>query len=327
MIGRRVACGMLTAGILATRGQAQTGERVRRIGMLRWDNATGPAALPALQRFRERMAELGWIEGRNYQLDIHHADGDPGRADALLQKILAGDPEVIVASSTPAVRATIAATRSVPIVMAPAVDPVANGFVSQLSHPGGNVTGVLIGGPEVTAKQIELLRETVPNLSRVAFLGASRDPAAPIFAATAERAARSIGVELTRHFVDDPRTDLPAAFAAIARSGVQGVLVQPLFVFHRDTVASLALEHRLPAVSELRPLAQAGLLFTYGTSNDVAAADGANYVDRILRGARPADLPVEGARRIELVFNLKTARALGLVPPQMVLQRADEVIE
>jgi putative tryptophan/tyrosine transport system substrate-binding protein len=108
---------------------------------------------------------------------------------------------------------------------------------------------------------------------------------------------------------------------------VQGVLVQPLFVFQRDEVAALALAHRLPAVSELRPLAQAGLLFTYGTSNDVAAAEGADYVDKILRGARPGDLPVEGARRIELVFNLRTARALGLEPPQVVLQRADEIIE
>jgi putative ABC transport system substrate-binding protein len=319
-----LAGGLAAAPLIAS---AQAPQRLRRIAWLRWDTVPDPQALPSGQRFRERMAEFGWIEGGNYQLDIRYADGDSARANALVAEMLAKDAEVIVASSTPAVRAVAAATRTVPIVMAPAVDPVANGFVPQLSRPGGNVTGVMIGGPEVTAKQIELLRETVPGLTRIAFLGATRDPAAPIFAAAAARAAQAIGIELTAHFVEDPRKDLAGAFAAIARSGVHGVLVQPLFVFQRDVVAALALEHRLPAVSELRPLAQSGLLFTYGTSNDTAAAQGAEYVDRILRGARPGDLPVEGARRIELVFNLKTARALGLVPPQMILQRADEIIE
>lgn len=315
------------ASAIAICVDAEAQQRPRRVGMLRWDTEDNPSSITAIQRFRERMAELGWSEGDGFVLDVRHADGDARSAAARIAELLATGPEVIVAGSSPAVRAAIGATRTVPIVMAPAADPIANGFVTQLARPGGNVTGVMIGGPEVTAKQIELLRETVPGLTRLAFLGSARDPAAPFFAAAARDTALAIGIELTAHMVDDPRSDLAAAFAAIARSGAQGLLVQPIFNFQRDAVAALALEHRLPAASELRPLAQAGLLFTYGSSNDVAAAQGADYVDRILRGARPGDLPVEGATRIELVFNLKTARALGLVPPQMVLQRADEVIE
>jgi putative tryptophan/tyrosine transport system substrate-binding protein len=162
MIERRavLAGGIAMMPVLAS---SQTPQRLRRIGWLRWDQQGGPSSTQALHHFRERMEVLGWIEGRNYQLDLRHANSDAVRASALVAEMLAADPELIVATSTPAVRAVVAATRTVPIVMAPAVDPVANGFVPQLSRPGGNVTGVTIGGPEITAKQVELLHETVPG--------------------------------------------------------------------------------------------------------------------------------------------------------------------
>jgi len=324
MIGRRAALGIVGGGALAGRVGAQSVGRVRRIAVLRWD--TLETTSTGLAVFRDRLAELGWVEGRNLAIDLRFAGGDPVRAAALLTEMLRNDPEIIVASSTPAVRSAIAATSSVPIVMAPAADPIANGFVSQLARPGGNVTGVTLGGPDVTAKQIELLRDIIPNLARIAFLGSSRDPAASFFAAAAEAAARSVGIELTSHFIAEAG-ELPATMAAIARSGVGALLVQPIFVFQRDVVASLALQYRLPAVSELRPLAQAGLLLTYGTSTDFGLGTAAAYVDRILHGARPGDLPVERPTRIELVVNLRTAQALGLTLPPVVLGRADELIE
>ena len=315
---------VIAAVATAAAGRAGAQERVRRVGVVRWDTE---AQAPETQRqLRRRLAELGWVEGRNLALEFGWADGDRARAEALVAAMIRNGAEVIVASSTPSVRAAIAVTRSVPIVMAPAVDPIGNGFVASLARPGGNVTGMTIGGSEIAAKQVELLREAVPGLARIGFLGAARDPAAPLFAAEIRAAAATLGLAVEVAMVDD-MARIADAVASLASGGAQALVVQPLFVFQRDEVAALALRHRLPTISELRPLGEAGLLLIYGTSNAWQLGAAAEYVDRILRGARPADLPVERPTRIELAINLRTARALGLALPQAPLQRADEVIE
>ncbi len=317
----------LAAGALACaagRPRAQDASRPRRIAMLRWDSPA--SGMVAVDQLRQRLAALGWIEGRTIEIDVGFAEGDPGRADALVGAMLSRGAEIIVAASTPAVRAAVNATGTVPIVMAPAADPVANGYVASLARPGGNVTGVTLGGPELSAKRVELLREMLPAVARIAFLGSSRDPAGPIFAAETAAGASAFGLGFASFFVNDIG-ELRASFAAVAASGAQALVVQPIFVFQRDEIAALALHHGLPTVAELRPMAEAGCLMTYGTAQDWGIQGAAPFVDRILRGARPADLPVERPTRVELVVNLRTARALDLTIPPSILARADELIE
>jgi putative ABC transport system substrate-binding protein len=319
---RRRAFIVAAAAGLAAGGPFLQTQRVRRVAVLRWDAPPSPAN----DLLRRKLAELGWVEGRNLALDFGWAEGDTARADALVAAMLRNGAEVIVASSTPAVRAALAATRSVPIVMAPAADPIANGFIASLSRPGGNVTGLTIGGPELSAKRLEILREAIPTLTRVAFLGNARDPAARLFAEETRTAGAALGIAVESELIDGPDA-LPAAFAGLAARNVQALVVQPIFVFQRETVAALALQHRLPTVSELRPMAEAGVLMTYGTSAAWASEAAAALADRILRGAAPADLPVERPTRIELILNLRTARALGLEVPLVLQVRADAVIE
>lgn len=323
MIRRR----FVLAGCVAftpTLASAQTQQPRRRIALLRWD--TEATAAGAVSGFLARLGELGWSAGQNLDVAVAYAASDPARARAFLETAIAEGAELIVASSTPAVAAARAATRTLPIVMAPAADPVANGFVESLARPGGNMTGVTLGGAELAAKRLELIQEAMPQVKRLAFLGLSRDPAARGFASASGAAAKQLGIELRELMVADP-SELAAAFATFAEERHEAVLVQPIFVFQREEVAALALRYRLPAISELDAFVRSGLLMSYGASGNSLMPLAARHVDRILRGASPGALPVELPTRIQLVVNLATARRLGIVLPASLLARADEVIE
>ena len=236
--------------------------------------------------------------------------------------------DVIVTYSPPAIQAAKQATATIPIVMAGVIDPVATGIVTSLARPGGNVTGLSLMAPELVGKQLEIVKEVVPVVSRVALLGNPANPGNAPQAHYAQDAARTLDVRLQTVEVRGP-SDLDRAFAAMTRerAGAVVVLVDAMLVDHRIRIADLAVSHRLPSVYGLRDHAEAGGLLVYGGRDRERFRRAATYVDKILKGAKPGDLPIEQPAKFELVINLKTARALGLTIPPSLLQRADQVIE
>ncbi len=315
--------GTLTAWPLATR--AQQSERIRRIGVLMpfaKDNSEGQARIAA---FLQELQRLGWTVGRNLQIEDRWDTGDLRKAATELVTL---SPDVILASTTPAVTALQQATRTVPIVFAQVADPVSAGFVASLARPGGNITGFTNIEYDIGAKWLELLKEIAPHVTRV---GVIRDPTntASIgqFAAI-QSAARSFGVEVTPLGGRDPK-DIEHTVTEFARGSDCGLIsvATPLMLNNRGLIIALAARHRLPATYPFRFYATEGGLISYGPDSIDPHRQAAGYVDRILKGEKPADLPVQGATKFELVINLKTAKALGLTVPPSVLARADEVIE
>ena len=276
--------------------------------------------------FREALQELGYVEGRSIAFETRWAEGRPERLAGLAAELVRLQVDVIVTASTSAARAAKGATRTIPIVMASgADDPVKAGFVQSLARPGGNVTGVTSLSTELTGKRLELLKELFPKVSRVAFLL----PSSPgVFLREAEAPARSLGIEL--HGIPwQGLSQLDQALANARREGTGALLVVPIppaFV-ERKRIADLALKHRLPTAVAGREYAEAGGLLSYAVSFPALFPRAASYVDKILKGAKPADLPVEQPTRFEPIINLKTAKALGLTVPQSMLQRADAIIE
>ena len=285
-----------------------------------------PATKAFEERFREGLQDRGYVEGKNIRVEWRSADGKVARANALAAELARLNVSVIVAEFTPAVHAAKNATQSIPIVMAPAGDPVASGFVASYSHPGGNITGVSNVAAELSGKRLELLREIVPKLSRVGMLIHGADPLDDGFVnATREAAARN-GIEVS--VLPVPRADaVERAFAAMAREQVGAlILLGNLPVPARQT-AQLAEKHRLPTISPIRQFADAGGLMSYGANLSDIYRRAASHVDKILKGAKPAELPVERPTKFELVVNRKTARAIGVSLPSSLLLRADLVIE
>jgi len=271
---------------------------------------------------------LGLTEGQNVRIDVRWTAGDAALERKFATELVTLTPDVILASATPTVAALQAVTRTVPIVFAGTIDPVGAGFVDSLARPGGNATGFVLFEYGLGAKWLELLKEIAPNVTRVAVL---RDPA--IVSGTGQfgaiqSVAPSLGMELTPVNVRDPG-EIERAISAFARSSNGGLIVtvSPLALVHRDLIVSLAARHKLCAVYGLRPYVTAGGLIFYGPDIADQYRRGAGYIDRILKGEKPADLPVQAPTKFETVINLKTAKALGLTVPPSVLSRADEVIE
>ena len=307
--------------------RAQQRDGVRRIGVLMSapDDPEGQARFAA---FRQGLQKLGWSEGINLQLDIRWTAGNADLERRYAAELVALTPDVILATASPTVAALQAATRTVPVVFANAVDPVGAGFVDSLPRPGGNATGFVLFEYGISAKWLELLKEIAPHVRRVAVL---RDPA--IAAGTGQfgaiqSVAPSFGVELTPVNVRDPG-EIERVVSAFARSLNGGLIVtaSPLATLHRNLIVTLAARHKLCAVYNLRQFVTAGGLISYGPDQIDNYRRAAGYVDRILKGEKPADLPVQAPTKYETVINLKTAAALGLTIPQSVLARADEVIE
>ena len=324
---RRSFLGTLAGGLLAgpLAAEAQQTGRMYRIGYL--GEGTPENALVLEETLRE-LGYLGYVEGRNLVVERRFAAFKYDRLPDLAAELVRLKPDVLVTGGNPGIAALRQATATVPIVMAWASDPVGAGLVTSLARPGGNITGLTLGtGPEFVTKELQILHEVVPKLSRVAILReADRRGAAET--AALESAARKLG--LTILFADVRTTsDIKGAFATITRSRAGAILVLGgnTTWASRQQLADLAVQHRLPGICLFRGYAEAGLLLTYGPNREDLNRRAAAYTDKILKGARPADLPVAEPTKYELVINLKTAKALGLTIPPSLLQRADQVIE
>jgi putative ABC transport system substrate-binding protein len=306
--------------------EAQPAGRVYRIGYLSYSS---PASNPHLiEAFRQGLRELGWVVGQNITIDARFAEGRPDVVSVLAADLIRLKVDIIVATSTPAIVAAQNATKTIPVVMATASDPVGLRLVASLARPGGNITGMSNVGSETYGKELELLKEIVPKVRHVAVFW---NPANPSHAPAMENvklAARSLGVQLQLLEAREPK-QFDGAFAAMSkeRAGALLVLRDSVFNRHRVQVAGLAAKNRLPAMYGVSEWVKAGGLISYGPNLSAVFRQSATFVDKILRGATPADLPVQQLTTFELTINLKTAKALGLTIPPSVLARADEVIQ
>ncbi len=321
---RRAFIGAFAGGLVIARSvaEAQPAAKVYRIGILLV--ATAESNEPLLRALNEGLRNLGYVEGRNTVFERQYADGRLERLPDLAAELVRLQVDVIVTGSNIHVAAAQRATAAIPIVMVSAFDPVGAGFIASLARPGGNITGSSAGSREILGKNLALLKEIVPKLSRVGVLGQIQSQGD---FAVLEAAARKLNVALEVVDIRSP-DDFEGAFAAMVGKRVGAVIVSggPLTYMRRQQVADWALKHRLPAIHGLNEFAQAGLLMSYGPNLLEMYRRAASYVAKILRGAKPADLPVEQPTKFELVINLKTAKALGLTIPQSLLLRADEVI-
>jgi len=303
--------------------EAQPAGKAYQVALL--SNAVDPAAWRVLYKpFIDAMRDLNYVEGRNLAFKPAFADGHADRLSALATDLVKAKVDVIVASAPAEVAAAKQATLSIPIVMWLVPDPVGSGLVGSLAHPGGNVTGLTSLVPGLTQKYVELLRDALPLAQRFAIVGGS--PTATL--RQVEAAARSLGLTLSAAKVSGPE-DFGAALAQVKKAGVAGIIValDGLTFLHRALFVQQALKHRLPGIYWALEYVEAGGLMTYSANTDELRRRAAMYVDKVLKGANPAELPVEQPRKFDLVINLKTAKALGLTIPPSLLLRADQVLE
>jgi putative ABC transport system substrate-binding protein len=303
---------------------AQRAQRMPRIGFV---SSTAPG--PRNEAFLRGLRELGYVEGRNLHVELRFAEGRPERFPELVEELIRSKVDVLVVGSTLGARAAKRATTTIPVVFAGASDPVAGGILTNLARPEGNLTGLSLGyGDGIAGKWLELLKEAAPAMSQCAALWSSSNPVHAKYMQELEAAARKLGVKLEAHHAASV-PELDAALAAIGAGGARGVVVMPgpFAAANQRKVIDFAAGKRLPAISFSADFAEAGGLLSYGPSITHAYRRAAVYVDKILKGAKPGDLPVEQPMTFELVVNLKTARVLGLKVPQSVLLRADRAIE
>jgi putative ABC transport system substrate-binding protein len=306
---------------------AQPIKKVPQIGF--FDAGTFSSASLRIEAFRSGLRELGYVEGRNILIEYRFAEGNLNRLPDLAEALVRLKVDVIVARSTPVIRAAKNATTTIPIVMAAAADAVGSGLVASLAHPGGNVTGLTTIQPELAGKRIELLRDIIPNLFRVAFVARSGGTAERLQITEVEHAARMFGVQiqvLTLNSADE----FDAAFSAMKRERADALIVQPFFIGalgHAPRIAHAAAKHRLPTISGLAQFTDEGGLISYGPDVLEPTRRAAVFVDKILKGQKPTDIPVEQPTKFEFVINLKTAKQIGLTIPPNVLARADRLIK
>ena len=306
---------------------AQGARKAPRLGMV---IATSPTVgRQNVEAFRRGLQELGYVDGHNIVVEERWADGNPERVDALVYEVLRSNVDLLVVSSAVGARAARKATTTTPIVFVAVTDPAGTGVVNSLAHPGGNLTGTsLLIGEEFAAKWVELVKESLPRTASVAALRHTEHPMARKYVTTMATAARTLG--LTLHVLDvRDAASLDDALSMIARRPPGALIVpaSPLFAVHRKRIADFALSRRIPTVGYDRSLVADGMLMSYGPSIAETYRRGALYVDKILKGARPADLPVEQPTTFELVLNVKTVKALGLTLPASWLSRVDHTIE
>jgi putative tryptophan/tyrosine transport system substrate-binding protein len=302
---------------------------VRRIGLLMAFAESDPEGQTFAAAFREGLQKLGWTEGRNIRIDARWAAGDAEAMQQLAKELVALRPDLILSPTIPTTAALLQQTRTIPIIFVNVTDPIGSGFVANLSRPGGNITGFITMEPTIAGKWLELLKEIAPRVARVAFLfNPVTAPYAEYFLNPLKVAAPSLGVEVIAAPVRDT-SELESVVAAQAREPNSGLIVTPdsFMDVHRAEITSLAARFHLPAVYPFRQFSEVGGLLSYGNDQLDNFRRAAVYVDRILRGAKPSELPVQAPVKFELVINLQTARMLGLEVPPTLLARADEVIE
>jgi ABC-type uncharacterized transport system substrate-binding protein len=323
---REVLAILAAAGLAVPPTTAQEPGKLPRIGFL--GNSTAALEADLLQAFRNGLRELGYVEGRNIAIEQRWAEGSYDRLPALVAELVAAKVAMIVTAGTPAALAAVAVAPAIPLVMVAVGDPIGVGLVQSLARPGGNATGLTSISPDLEAKRLHLLRELMPKVSRIAFIWNPGNA----YMLRDEREVRTAAAPLNirvlalsvRH-----EDEFEAAFAAITREGVEAMLVPAdrLFLHNRERIIAFARRSRLPVISAYRELVEAGGLMSFGPSYAVMHRQAARFVDKILKGAKPAELPVEQPARFELVIDLRTAKALGIDIPPSLLARADEVIE
>jgi putative ABC transport system substrate-binding protein len=327
VVSKSVVCLALAALLFALcfAAQAQPPKKIPRIGFLGVTSASTMSA--RIETFRQGLREFGYVEGKNIVIEYRYAEGKLDRLPALAAELVHLKPDVIVTASSTPTRAAKEVTSRISIVMANDSDPVGNGFVASLARPGGNITGLTNLAPEISGKRLELLKEINPKLSRAAVMGTSTNPGNAQALREVEFAAGALGMKLQNLDILDSK-DIETAFRAASKGRADVVLLlgSPFFLSHRTQVADLAIKSRLPAISNLTEFVEAGGLMIYGVSVTDLFRRAATYVDKILKGAKPADLPVEQPKKFEFIINLKAAKQIGLTIPPNVLARADKVI-
>jgi len=322
-----IAALLLAVATVGPPADAQQASKTAKIGIL---SATTPAALaPSVEAFKQGLRELGWVEGKSFVLEVRYGEGKVERLSELARELVALKMHVIVTPADLSIAAIKRETQTIPIVMALSSDPVGAGFVASLARPGGNITGLSNISPELSGKRVELLREAVPGLSRLALLWNPEVRGAVLDYKEAASAARSLRVEVQSVEVSRAE-DLDRAFSTITSWRAQALMlpgINPVGFANRAQIVSFAQRNRLPSMFPTKEYVDSGGLMSYGPSLVDLFRRAAGYVDKILKGAKPADLPVQQPTKFELVINLKTAKALGLTLPQSLLRRADEVIE
>ena len=328
-MNRRAFLGTLAGGLLAPlASEAQPAGKVWRIGFLTSGFREGPGADVRLAPFTQGLRDLGYVEGRNLILVIRYAEGRTERFPALAAELADLKVDVLVATSTPGALAAKQATRTIPIVMAAVGEPVEVKLVESLAHPGGNITGLSLTAPQLAAKRLDLLRQTLPRLTRVTVLWNSANQGMQARFQQTQSVAQLLGVGIHSIAIQRP-DDFDAVFGTMIKDRPESLLVlaDTVTVANRQRTIEFAAKNRVPAIYEVRPFVEDGGLMSYGIDMADHYRRAAVYVDKIIKGARPADLPIEEPTKFELVINLKTARALGLTIPQSLLLRADHVIE
>jgi putative tryptophan/tyrosine transport system substrate-binding protein len=323
----------LLSGAAATwplAARAQQGERVRRVGVLSNFAESDLEAQSMVEALHQTLQELGWVEGRNLRFDHRWAAGNSTRIQAFAKALVALQPDVIVGHVTPAVAALQKETSTIPIVFIQVSDPIGAGFIANLAHPGGNITGFTTYEPSMVGKWVEMLKEMAPRVSRLAFL--FNPQTAPFvtryYQGPLESSARSLGIQASANPVHNA-SEIESVITALAREPGVGLIVMPdsFNIVHRERIIALAAQNKLPAISPYQFMVVEGGLMSYGVDLVDLFRRAAAYVDRILKGEKPADLPVQAPTKFALVINLKTAKALGLEVPLHLQQLADEVIE
>lgn len=309
--------------------RAQQDGRIRRVGVLTSLTESDPEGQARIAAFREALGKFGWMEGRNVQIEYRWTAGDPDRARAYAAELVKLKPEVIFAATTSTLAALQRETRSAPIVFAQVADPVRAGFVASMARPGGNITGFTQFEYTMCAKWLELLKEIAPQVTRVAIIYDPANPETKEYLTVMEAAAQSLGMRVSMSSVRD-NGEILRAIEEFTREASHGGLIplpSPLMAVSRDLIISMAMRHRLPSVYAYRYYPSSGGLASYGTDNIDLYRRAAGYVDRILKGEKPGDLPVQQPTKFELVINLKTAKTLGLDIPVGLFARTDELIE
>jgi putative ABC transport system substrate-binding protein len=308
---------------------AQQGTRIRRIGALMAVAENDPEAQPWITALHQGLEKLGWAAGRNIQIDYRWTAGSVERALTLATDLVALKPDVLLAGNTPTLTALHQATRTIPIVFVLVSDPIGGGFVTNLAHPGGNITGFITVEPELGGKLLQLLKQIAFTVERAAFIfNPDTAPYADYFLRPAESAASSFGIKLITSPVHNA-AEIERTITALARKPGAGLIAMPdiTTIVHRELIVALAAQHRVPAIYPYRFFVKDGGLMSYGVEITDQYRLAVRYIDRILRGDNPGDLPVQAPTKFELVINLKTAKALGLDPPISLLASTDEVIE
>ena len=326
-IGRREFMTLLGGAVASWPLAARAQQRPRKptVGFL--GAATASTTIPWRAAFARRLGELGWIEGRNILIEYRWGEGRPERFAEIAGEFVRLKVDVIVTHSTPPALAAKKATSDIPIVFANAGDPVGSRLVASLARPGGNVTGLSIQGPDTVGKRLELLREAVPALRRLAVIGNIGNSGVVLEMREVQETARTLGLEVATAEIRRSEDIEPAFYALTGRSDAVYVGIDPLMNVNRVRINGLALGAHLPTMFSIRDYVQAGGLMSYGADLSDLWRRAGEFVDRILRGAKPADIPVEQPTKFDLAINLKTAKALGLDVPPTLLARADEVIE